>query len=279
MPTRLFRKVGYVAVVAAATIGAMVYYSLTVLWPSVIGSLYTTDVVQIGLQSSVVGGGILLGQLMGGFALSYIPKVKIQVIVLTCMVFAFATALVCIDANSHATTIALGTLACICTGYVDNITFPAVTLLWEPQDIGLATGVLGSIRALGGAVAQAVYVTILTNKVTEYLPEEVTPAAIKAGLPSSSLTQLYAGITAGSFTSVPGINNDIIAAVSAAVKEAYARSFHMVFYATIPFSALFILSAIFVPNMEKYLHQNVAKRLQGVKGDDGNHPIPRKETA
>lgn len=52
-------------------------------------------------------------------------------------------------------------------GWVDNISFPGVTLLWESQDIGLATGVLGSIRAIGGAVAQTVYVSILTNKVRE----------------------------------------------------------------------------------------------------------------
>ena len=68
MPLRLFRNVGYVAIVMVATIAAMVYYryginsdlllcyahrfhSLTVLWPTIIGTVYTTDVIKIGWQS------------------------------------------------------------------------------------------------------------------------------------------------------------------------------------------------------------------------------------
>lgn len=61
IPPRLFKNSGYVAVVSCATIGAMVYYSMTVLWPTIIGTVYTANVKAIGWQSSVVGGGILLG--------------------------------------------------------------------------------------------------------------------------------------------------------------------------------------------------------------------------
>ncbi|KAK3069699.1 hypothetical protein LTS18_000260, partial [Coniosporium uncinatum] len=74
MPVRLFKNVGYVAIVMIATIGAMVYYSMTVIWPTIIGTVYTTDIMAIGWQSSVIGGGVLLGQCFGGFAISYVPK-------------------------------------------------------------------------------------------------------------------------------------------------------------------------------------------------------------
>ena len=148
-------------------------------------------------------------------------------------------------------------------GIIDNITFPGVTLLWEPQDIGLATGVLGSIRGMAGAVAQALYVSILTNKATAYLGEYVPPAAEGAGLPTSSLTALFNGITTGSFAKVPDITPKIEAAVGAAVQHAYADAFHMVFYATIPFSVLLVAAALFVPDMDEFLHNNVAKKLQG----------------
>lgn len=40
----------------------------------------------------------------------------------------------------------------------------------------------------------------------------------------------------------------------------------MVFYATIPFSVILLLSSILVPNMEKYLTQNVAKKLNDGRG-------------
>jgi hypothetical protein len=122
---------------------------------------------------------------------------------------------------------------------------------------------------MGGAVAQALYVSVLTNKLQEYIPQYVAPAATSAGLPQSSLPSLFAGINTGSFANVEGITPDIISAVGDALTTAYTLSFRTVFYTTIPFSFILIIGAIFVPNMEKYLSQNVAKRLQDKNLQEG----------
>ncbi|KAJ0121963.1 trichothecene efflux pump [Diaporthe amygdali] len=262
MPPRMFRNVGFVAIVAVATIGAMVYFSLTVLWPTIIGTLYTTDVMQIGWQSSVVGGGVLLGQTIAGFSISYVPKVKLQCIVASALTLAFSTSLTIISPDRWAATIALGILLLISVGFIENISLPGVTLVWEAQDIGLATGVLGSIRSLGGAVATALYSSVLANELDKNLPKYVVPAATDAGLPESSMGSLFAAITAGDLSEVPGIKPEIIAAVGSALKTAYTNSFRIVFYTTIPFSVILLLSAFLVPDMEMFLSHNVAKKLQ-----------------
>lgn len=89
---------------------------------------------------------------------------------------------------------------------------------------------MGSIRALGGAVAQALYVSVLNNKLNDYIPAYVSPAATEAGLPQTSLAQLFADIsTGGTFAEVPGITNAIIAAVGDAVVRAYTDAFKVVF--------------------------------------------------
>jgi MFS family permease len=262
MPPRMFRNIGFDSVIATATIASMVYYSFTVLWPTLITNIYTTDSMEIGWQSCVVGGGVLLGQTMGGLALTYVPKVKIQCIVAASVLLAFVTSLVSLSEDRWAATIAIGVVACTAVGYLENITYPGVTLLWEPQDIGLATGILGSIRGLGGAVAQALYAAVYSNKLTTFMPQYVSPAATGAGLPAESLPALFAGLTAGDFSSVPGVNDEVAAAVAAAVKVANRESFKYVFYATIPFSTIVLLAAFVMPNFEKYLTKNVAKRLQ-----------------
>lgn len=51
MPMSLFKNLKYDAITACASIGAMVYYSMTVIWPTMIGALYTTDVVETGWLS------------------------------------------------------------------------------------------------------------------------------------------------------------------------------------------------------------------------------------
>jgi hypothetical protein len=101
------------------------------------------------------------------------------------------------------------------------------------------------------------------------MPEYVSPAAVNAGLPESSLPALFAGITAGNFSAVPGINAQIEAVVADQVKRAYIDSFHIVFYATIPFGVCLVIAAFFVPNMDKYLGGNVARRLQHMGKLDG----------
>ncbi|KAI8627941.1 trichothecene efflux pump [Xylariaceae sp. FL1651] len=267
MPPRLFKGPGFAAVVLIAAIGASVYYSFTVLWPTIIGSLYTTDDIKIGLQSSVVGGAVLLGQSIGGLSISFVPKTKWQAVGSSLIAFAFTTSLYTISPDHWATTIALAILAITFIGIIDNIAFAGITLIIEPQDIGLATGVLGSIRALGGAVAQALYSSILATKLAELTPTYVSNAAVSAGLPQSSLKQLLAVIATGDFSGVPGINSGIISAVAGALKAAYADSFRLVFLVTIPFSVLLIIGSCFVPDMDRFLSRNVAKKLQRRRKD------------
>lgn len=240
----------------------MVYYSLTVLWPTIISALYTTDSIKVGWQSCVIGGGVVLGQAMSGLAIAYVPRLKIQCICAAALVMTFITSMCSLSPDRWANTMAFGLIACTAVGYIENVAVTCVTLLWEPQDIGLASGILGSIRALGGAIAQALYVSILSNELTRKMPEYVSPAATKLGLPTKSLPSLFEAINKGDYSDVPGINKAIIESVGDAVAKAYTNSLHYVFYATVPFSCIMLVAACLVPDAKKFLTYNVAKRLQ-----------------
>lgn len=275
----MFKNIGFVAIVAVAVVGAMVYYSLTILWPTIISTVYTSNVKEVGWQCSVVGGGILLGQTIAGFTISYVPKVKWQCVIAAAISFACMTALTTISADRWSATIALGTVVCIAIGFVDNISFPGVTLIWEAQDIGLATGILGSIRGMGGAIAQALYVSVLQNELKKKIPANVIPAALSAGLPEASIPSLLAGTATGDFSAVPGISADILASVGLALRDSYVGAFKIVFYTTIPFSFILLAVAFLVPNMEKFLGYNVAKRLQDKRSNELTEEKAKTETA
>lgn len=99
-------------------------------------------------------------------------------------------------------------------------------------------------------------------------------AALAAGLPESSLPKFLTALSAGlSVGGIPGATSSVITAATAALKIAYAQSFRIVFFCTIPFSLILIVSSSFVPNMESFLHHNVAKRLQGVAGDSSDSKL------
>jgi hypothetical protein len=96
------------------------------------------------------------------------------------------------------------------------------------EDIGVAVGLNGSARTIGGSIATAMYSTILSNKVQEVLPGNIAAAVLPLGLPISSLRPLIVAFLSGSTAAieqVPGITLPVIGAAAQAVKESYAQGF------------------------------------------------------
>lgn len=265
MPMKLFINLKYDGIVACASIGAMVYYSTTVIWPTMAGALFTTSVTEVGWLSCAVGGGLLFGQICGGIGVRFLPRMKIQMTVAGIIMTAFVGALATSTQYTRGQTVAFLLIGTASAGYVENLTLSTMALVWEPDDIGLVAGVMGAIRTAAGALATSMYVSILDTQLTKYLPTYIGPAALQAGLPESSMPALLAGVSTGSFTAVPGINAGVLAAIGDPIKEAYAMSFRTVFLCTIPFGVILIASAIFLcPNVEDYMTDEVARKLQGV---------------
>jgi hypothetical protein len=214
-------------------------------------------------MSCAVGGGLLAGQTVAGFGVRYLPLMKYQMLVASLVLVAFVSAIASSTEYTRTRTVIFLLVGAAGAGYVENLTLSTMALVWKPEDIGLVSGVLATIRTTAGSVAIALYSSLLSNGLTKYLPEYVPDAAISAGLPASSITDLFAGISAGSYSDVPGITPSIIEAVGHAVKQAYSMSFRTVFLATLPFGAILLISAIITPNVEDYLTDDVARKLQG----------------
>lgn len=267
MPMRLSRNLKYDAIVACAAIGAMVYYAGTVLWPTMVGALFSASVEKTGWLSCAVGGGLLFGQISAGIGVRYLPRMRIQMTLAGLVMMVFIAAVASADSSAEGRTTAFVLIGAAGAGYVENLTLSTMALVWEPDDIGLVAGVMGCIRTAAGALATSMYSSILATELQKYLPKYVVPAATEAGLPVTSIPALMAGISSGSFEAVPGITNRVMAAIDGPIKHAYANSFRTVFLCTIPFSAiLLIAAAVYCPDVEDYLTEEVARKLQGVHG-------------
>jgi len=107
------------------------------------------------------------------------------------------------------------------------------------------------------------YSSILASQLTKYLPEYVGPAALAAGLPESSMPELLAGVSTGSFKNVPGPSAIVLQAIAGPIKHAYATAFRTVFLCTLPFGILTIAAAMLCPKVEDYMTDEVARKLQG----------------
>ena len=123
------------------------------------------------------------------------------------------------------------------------------------------------LQLLRKSSTAAIYVSILTNRLTQTIPKNVSPAALSAGLPSRDLPDLFAAISAGTATAmeqVPGITPNVIAAVEAALKVAYAQAFKTVYLTSIAFGGLAIIAALFTTSVDDLMTDFVARKIQGV---------------
>lgn len=96
------------------------------------------------------------------------------------------------------------------------------------------------MRSAISTICSSVYVAVLTNRLGQTIPTEVSPAVVAAGLPASSVPAFLGGFTTGNFSNVQGLTAEITAVGVKAYKEANAHAYSTVFYTTIAFSGLAI---------------------------------------
>ncbi|KAE8146978.1 siderophore iron transporter [Aspergillus avenaceus] len=266
LPMSLLRDRGYSATVGSAIVGNMVYFSMSLLWPQAIGALFTTDTIKTGWLSSSVGLGVIIGEIAAGLLMKPVGHSKYQLITCTVIITTFSGALAALNQNRQALGIAFTAVGGFAVGYLELVTLIMCPLFCRPEDIGLASGFLGSAKQVGGTIATAIYVAILKNRLAVNLPHDVSTTALSAGLPQSSLTELLTAVSASdaaAMKSVPGMTSQILALVSDAVKTAYSESFRTVFLVTIAFGGLSVMAAVCTVSVDSKLNNEVAAKLGG----------------
>lgn len=261
--------------------------STIVIYPTMVATLFTTDIVKQGLLSVAIGGGVGLGQ----FGASCVANVggnirwKIFGTVAACTAFSAGLA----GAKTQETASALAVLCSICIGGLESFAGVAVTIVITDQtEIGAAAGAYGSIRSIAGVLGSksnvpasvgrialltrlpaAIFSTILNNKVRENTVNHVVPALLEAGLSLSSAETLLAALSSGdeaAVAKVPGITTKIIGVAVTAIQGAYSNAFSIVFLVTIAFGGISTIAAFFTPAIEDRYTDEVMRQLHPTGG-------------
>lgn len=154
------------------------------------------------------------------------------------------------------------------------VSFTMLSLnLKDQNDIGVAVGLAGTFRLLGGAIATAIYSAILSGQFTSSLPQYVRQAAQETNFPPENLAALMkatATNTAAAYKKVPGINQAVMQAAGVAYKLAYVQAFRLVYLVAIGFGAAAIVAAFFTKSTPVSVkNNNRAVRLQNEGQIDG----------
>lgn len=150
-------------------------------------------------------------------------------------------------------------------GIIELVALSMAPLFCKAVDIGLATGLLLSIRSAGGSVSIAVYTTILRNRLASIVPEVVGPAATKAGLPLNQVDALSVAVESGTWAKFPGLNPAITTAVQQAIPLAYMQAFKTVYLAAIGFGVAGIVGSLLTKDVRKHLTDKVERKMNTTK--------------
>lgn len=126
--------------------------------------------------------------------------------------------------------------------------------------IATATAVTTSSRAVSATVFTAIYGAALTTRLNNYIPSYIAGAALKAGLPESSLKAFIgalAGNDSAALPSIPGVTPTIIKAGIAALKQAYADGIRVVYIIAAPFGAVACLACFFLGDLKSVMNYSV----------------------
>ncbi|KAL2212630.1 MFS general substrate transporter [Sarocladium strictum] len=270
IPLHLFRNIEWLAAAILLGLGAGVYYAFAIIWPMQVNVLYNDgDMVRMGVISSLVGVGIISGQISGGMLAKKLGKTKIQCFVVFLVGGVFLACVAVGTPDNQTTTTALMFLGTYWIGWNESVCLANVVIcLKDQREVGVAGGLAASLRAAICAVMVAIYTTILSNRLTQTITATVPSALIEAGLPAESIPDFIgvvstAGTLAGeeAYSGVAGVKESVINAGVRAYQVANADAYRTVYLSTIAFSGVAILLTFFAPNTEKYMTDDVAATL------------------
>jgi hypothetical protein len=118
---------------------------------------------------------------------------------------------------------------------------------------GIAVGLAGTFRLLGGSIATAIYTSIINNGFSSALSTQLTNEISGLSFPASSYSALLKAAainTAAAYKAVPGITAPVIAAAGLAVKKAYVLAFRTTYLAAIGFGIAAIVAAFFTMDID-----------------------------
>lgn len=125
-----------------------------------IAELFTTDVVYGGLLSTAIGGGTAAGQFSGSILATPGGHMQWKLIFVTACLTAFVGGMAGAG-YSQATASALITMGSVALGAIEALAIGVVTIVIEDQkEMGVASGVFGSLRSVGGVVASKFHIKI-----------------------------------------------------------------------------------------------------------------------
>lgn len=270
-PKRLLSKVReYTILLVLIFVTGFVYFSLTDLIPEQIGYMFTSKSLTAGLYNipggfGGAGGGVILGALI-----AKLKHVHLQLFAGIACQTLFTALFALITPDSIPMALVFQCLANLPFAWITLACYVTASLHVPQRDLGLALGLIGTFRFLGGAIGTTVFTTILNNKSAVTIPRRVGAALAPLNYPTSQYSSLLTAIGAGTTDTLTNTSPNVIAVASRAIQWGYSDAFRITWLVSIPFGIIACVLALLVRDPSPYFttHTSVTLEKERLGGRD-----------
>jgi len=256
-------------------------YTAAAFWAQLARGVWSRSPIAVGYLNIPGGFGIAAGGFLAGMTIGRFKWMNTRwCLVWGCIFKTVAdfslSQLQVQGAHSESYGMGLFFLSLFGTGWTGVALLVCVQLDCADADIGMATLVLGAVRAIGGSVGITVFTTILNNEMTKHAGLVVADAVVPLGFNEAYTTPLVFDLINENYAAVlelPGMTPVVFGAAKLAIEESWRKGFHNMYLCSGALAAFSILAAILTKDVSKNMTDHVAVRLLNEK------PRPDKAAA
>ena len=142
--------------------------------------------------------------------------------------------------------------------------YTAVSFNVPQRDLGVAIGLIGTFRCLGGAIGSVLFSSIFKQTAVKHVGRRVTENAAAAGMSNSKIVQILAAVPlalVGVPETITGVPAKVFEACVTAARYGYADGLRITWLSSIPFGVIALACALAVRDPSKYFTNHVEVHL------------------
>ncbi|KAL1887133.1 hypothetical protein Sste5346_010422 [Sporothrix stenoceras] len=127
------------------------------------------------------------------------------------------------------------------------------------ENLGISGGLAGTARYAGGAVASAAFSSAINHGIQTRMPQLIPAAAVTAGLPNELVEQVVAAAPGGAaaLEAIPGVSDEVVAAVVEAYKWCVANGLRNAAFASLAFGVVGIVLCFFLEDITPKMNDKI----------------------
>lgn len=259
-----FNSISFPILLVYGFVDGMLLYGTSLYIPNQMRQMYTTEPFGVAIGYLCFNGPIIAGHFFWGFVMTKTNNIRISLLVASLGLTLFCG--LATLANPRNLALFEGMLAAIgfLTSATQVIPTAGVGLVVPHHLIATGNTVLGTARALGGALGIAIFTTVYNAKTAISIPAAVIPVLNKVGIPPQMAPTIIRVVTNApqALAQVPGLTPGLIDEIIYASRAGASMGFRNVWFCFMAASAMCFILSFFLTDVKHRMTNHVESELE-----------------